>query len=992
VLFFHDTVQAGITYVNFDDGTIGSSVLSDLNLSDGPANSSMTFSNGEATLGQSAAASYTASLVFNDFSGVAGDFEVEFTLPNPNEVDTLTGFAGIVVANPDFGTAVALCGVTGTGTTVTCGVDAGGLSGEPFAANSRASIKVARSGTRVDVFAAYDADATTASVAGDFHLVATNDDPARNGSVVLYIIGLDYAKAFSFTVDDFIIRGDTVSDYGPPPPGAEGEGEGEGEEEPAGEGIVVQFENSTEIDPFIFGQGFAGGDPRLAGGVFHDFYSNYGGGIWNPATKSMYAEPRAWIIEAGTTVSRFPGGTMANIYDWKTTIGPVESRPDYQFGIDEWLSTCEETGAEPLYTISYFTGDASDAADLVEYLNMPDSASYPWAQQRATNGHPAPYGVKYFEMGNETFNDAANDALENPYDYVTQFQAITAAMKAVDPTIQVGAVAFNDQPDSLWNDVVLAGLASDADYIIEHSYPVNLNYLAGPSPYSAAEVFDTLLSAPAHVERNYRKLNAHIGARTGEPMPLAITEFNTLLLGEEPTPYSKTLGNALYLADCLRVIMQPENNIFMSNVHNFINDYFGLTKTFPDPAGRRPAYYVYSMYKEHFGPERLDARVDPISSGTYSTEGRMDILPAAGAGSDLTLLSDNLAEGANWTIVPTEGVHVEEEGGVYSFSFDPGLSQYFGSYLIVNGTEGGAWYRFSGEVKFDDDKDGILLYLGDGRGYSDTRPFGASNEFDVSAGLWYERHVDVPTLADATSLQLAILRHPKAQGGNCQFRNWTLHRITPETLAATPYLSVNASRSADRNTVYLMVVNKHQSEAITVPVTVTDFTPEHLQSWVLTGPSMSSTNETNMSTVAPGNAVSGSVANGFHYTFAPHSLTAIELHGAPAAANDNDGDGLSDEEETALGTDPGNADTDGDGLDDGAEVLEHQTDPLQADSDGDGSPDGMEVALGSYPNNPAEALNFWKWLVPCLVGFVTIGALLHARSNAKASATTAMRL
>ncbi|MDD5072091.1 MAG: hypothetical protein PHQ42_05170 [Patescibacteria group bacterium] len=64
---------------------------------------------------------------------------------------------------------------------------------------------------------------------------------------------------------------------------------------------------------------------------------------------------------------------------------------------------------------------------------------------------------------------------------------------------------------------------------------------------------------------------------------------------------------------------------------------------------------------------------------------------------------------------------------------------------------------------------------------------------------------------------------------------------------------------------------------------------------------------------------------------------------------DSDQDGLSDEEELALGTDPNNVDTDGDGLSDYEEVRIYKTDPLNPDTDGDGYPDGEEVRSGYNP-------------------------------------------
>ncbi|OGY43748.1 MAG: hypothetical protein A3B89_02640 [Candidatus Buchananbacteria bacterium RIFCSPHIGHO2_02_FULL_40_13] len=64
---------------------------------------------------------------------------------------------------------------------------------------------------------------------------------------------------------------------------------------------------------------------------------------------------------------------------------------------------------------------------------------------------------------------------------------------------------------------------------------------------------------------------------------------------------------------------------------------------------------------------------------------------------------------------------------------------------------------------------------------------------------------------------------------------------------------------------------------------------------------------------------------------------------------DSDNDGLSDEEEKQLGTDPKNFDTDDDGLMDRVEVRIYQTDPLNKDTDGDGYEDGAEVINGYDP-------------------------------------------
>jgi hypothetical protein len=74
---------------------------------------------------------------------------------------------------------------------------------------------------------------------------------------------------------------------------------------------------------------------------------------------------------------------------------------------------------------------------------------------------------------------------------------------------------------------------------------------------------------------------------------------------------------------------------------------------------------------------------------------------------------------------------------------------------------------------------------------------------------------------------------------------------------------------------------------------------------------------------------------------------------APEAV-DSDNDGIADDEEISLGTDPRNADTDDDGLFDGEEVKVYKTNPLDKDTDKDGYFDGEEVKNGYNPLGPGK--------------------------------------
>jgi Tol biopolymer transport system component len=73
---------------------------------------------------------------------------------------------------------------------------------------------------------------------------------------------------------------------------------------------------------------------------------------------------------------------------------------------------------------------------------------------------------------------------------------------------------------------------------------------------------------------------------------------------------------------------------------------------------------------------------------------------------------------------------------------------------------------------------------------------------------------------------------------------------------------------------------------------------------------------------------------------------------AAEGQRDDDGDGLTNDQEAQIGTDPQNPDTDGDGLGDGAEVNVYRTNPLNPDSDADRLNDGSEIDIGTNPLNP----------------------------------------
>jgi alpha-L-arabinofuranosidase len=115
--------------------------------------------------------------------------------------------------------------------------------------------------------------------------------------------------------------------------------------------------------------------------------------------------------EVGAGSLRFPGGITAQSYQWMRAIGPESQRganpvgpsggpSPSTVGPDEFGSLLDLTGAEGVVDVDFATGTAAEAADFVHYM-IDAQGSSTWAQERAQNGHPAPYDVPYWEVGNE---------------------------------------------------------------------------------------------------------------------------------------------------------------------------------------------------------------------------------------------------------------------------------------------------------------------------------------------------------------------------------------------------------------------------------------------------------------------------------------------------------------------------------------------------------------------------------------------------------------
>jgi alpha-N-arabinofuranosidase len=143
--------------------------------------------------------------------------------------------------------------------------------------------------------------------------------------------------------------------------------------------------------------------------------------------------------DAGYAMAKWPGGNFVSQYDWRDGLGdrdkrPPRSRESNDVGIHEFMAFCKLLEAEPYLAIDSGYGDDFSAAQEVEYVNGPVSS--PMGKLRATNGHPEPFKVRLWCIGNEMYGfwQAGHMSLNQ---YSEKHNRIVKAMKKADPTIKV---------------------------------------------------------------------------------------------------------------------------------------------------------------------------------------------------------------------------------------------------------------------------------------------------------------------------------------------------------------------------------------------------------------------------------------------------------------------------------------------------------------------------------------------------------------------------
>ncbi len=339
---------------------------------------------------------------------------------------------------------------------------------------------------------------------------------------------------------------------------------------------IMDLTDEYQKYPLSFKAGASTDDARITIGGPNAFYVGTLSLMPGDNVNGMRADTLELLKELNAPVYRWPGGNFVSGYDWRDGLGDPDRRPPRKnpawtgiehndFGIHEYMAFCEAVDAEPYIAVNSGLGSVDNARDEVEYAN--GAATTAMGELRAKNGHPEPWHVKWWSIGNEMYGDwqLGHIPLE---EYVKRHNEFADTMRALDPSIKLIAVGATGP----WSEAMLTECADHMDLLSEHFY-------CGEKPGLIEHVRQIADNVRAKADAQ-RKYWAEIPALKDNHIRIALDEYNYWygphLYGELGTRYF--LQDALGIAGGIHELTRNSDVFEMANYAQTVN-VIGCIKT-----------------------------------------------------------------------------------------------------------------------------------------------------------------------------------------------------------------------------------------------------------------------------------------------------------------------------------------------------------------------------------------------------------------------------
>jgi alpha-N-arabinofuranosidase len=317
------------------------------------------------------------------------------------------------------------------------------------------------------------------------------------------------------------------------------------------------------------------------------------------------------LKELALPALRWPGGCFADAYHWRDGVGPRQKRPRRQnlwwrqaesneFGTDEFMRLCRMIGSDPYICLNVGTGTPEEAMSWVEYCNCGQDTET--AAMRKANGHPEPYGVRFWGIGNENWGCGGGMRPEYYADLYRRFATFVRISSGEGSHLI--ACGSNEQIPE-WDERFLDSLRPDClslvDSLALHIY-TGMNQGISSTGITVPE-YGRIIQGIEVMRKNLVRASALAEAYSsyGHSIGIALDEWGTW--------YSDaTVGNGLYqqntLADALFTAasfhcFHSLPRLTMTNMAQTVNVLQSFILTQGPRMVKTPAYYVYKMLRPH---------------------------------------------------------------------------------------------------------------------------------------------------------------------------------------------------------------------------------------------------------------------------------------------------------------------------------------------------------------------------------------------------------
>lgn len=304
------------------------------------------------------------------------------------------------------------------------------------------------------------------------------------------------------------------------------------------------------------------------------------------------------------------GGNFTSGYHWRNGVGPLDQRPtilnqswgipDYnEFGTDELMDFCSRIGAQPQICLNLGSGTPEEARSWVEYCQ--GAVTTKEGALRAANGHPNPYPVAAWELGNELWGHF-QIGWQTPEGYASRYTSFYNAIRdLVPPSTMIFANGADVDFYKDWNGALIRQDGSELNYLTTH-FVVGMTEMAN----RRADRNSTLaadFSIPEGVAEALENLRNQIDSdpATRGRIKIAFTEWLFLSPEGSSLPRFDNLGGAVLGAAWMNMILSHADFVPVSDMTGLV-DFAGIQKD----KGRvyaTPQYWAFDLYSNHAGDQ-----------------------------------------------------------------------------------------------------------------------------------------------------------------------------------------------------------------------------------------------------------------------------------------------------------------------------------------------------------------------------------------------------